>query len=126
MRKITSDENDDDFDLFEQTPDGKTIITQKDDFEQDYDFARKKYRKLVKDSNEAIELMMNVARDSEHPRAFEVLSNMLKQNAEIADRLIELQKSKKEIEGNGPGVTNNNLFIGSTTELQKFLKGKSE
>ena len=66
----------------------------KDDVDDDYDFARAKYYNLADKGDEAIELMMELARESEHPRAFEVLSNMMKQNAEIADRLMELQKKK--------------------------------
>ena len=68
------------------------------DVKDDYDYARSKYYNLAEKGDEAIELMLELARDSEHPRAFEVLSNMMKQNAEIADRLMELQKKKKEVE----------------------------
>jgi len=72
--------------------------------------------------------MLDLARESEHPRAFEVLSNMLKQNAEVADRLMELQKKKKEVRlidqkqlpGNG-NMTQNNVYVGSTTDLQRML-----
>ena len=67
------------------------------DVKDDYDFARAKYYSLAEKGDEAIELMLELARDSEHPRAFEVLSNMMKQNAEVADRLMELQKKKVAI-----------------------------
>lgn len=76
--------------------------------------------------------MMELARDSEHPRAFEVLSNMLKQNAEITDRLLENQKRRKDIEriDRQPmlpnNMTQNNVFVGSTTDLQKMLAKKFE
>lgn len=101
------------------------------DIKDDYEFARSQYYNLAEKGQEAIDLMMDLARESEHPRAFEVLATMLKQNSEITDKLMQLQKQKKEVERvddkvaqlNGP-VTNNNLFVGSTTELQKMLANK--
>lgn len=100
------------------------------DVKDDYDYARSKYYNLSEKGDEAIELMLELARDSEHPRAFEVLSNMMKQNAEIADRLMELQKKKKEVEKVDrdspmiPGMTQNNVFVGSTSDLQRKLLDK--
>ena len=103
----------------------------KDDVDDDYDFARSKYYNLAEKGDEAIELMMELARESEHPRAFEVLSNMMKQNAEIADRLMELQKKKKEVrlkDSKGlPGkLTQNNVYVGSSTDLQRMLLKKMD
>lgn len=105
----------------------------KDDIDDDYEYARAKYYNLADKGDEAIELMMELARESEHPRAFEVLSNMMKQNAEIADRLMELQKKKKEVQNiedtkalpNG-NITQNNVYVGSTTDLQRMLLKKME
>lgn len=103
------------------------------DIKDDYEFARSKYYELVEKGDEAIELMLDLARESEHPRAFEVLSTMIKQNAEIADRLMDLQKKKKEVkkvEASGvPGLvphqlTQNNVYVGSTTDLQRMLAAK--
>ena len=102
------------------------------DVKDDYDFARAKYYSLAEKCDEAIELMLELARDSEHPRAFEVLSNMMKQNAEVADRLMELQKKKKDVEKvdrdnpmlPGGGMTQNNVFVGSTSDLQRKLLDK--
>jgi hypothetical protein len=103
------------------------------DIKDDYEFARTKYYELVQKGDEAIELMLDLARESEHPRAFEVLSTMIKQNAEIADRLMDLQKKKKEVkkvEASGvPGLvphqlTQNNVYVGSTTDLQRMLAAK--
>tara|TARA_R110000782_G_scaffold33221_11_gene80392 strand:- start:397 stop:768 length:372 start_codon:yes stop_codon:yes gene_type:complete len=104
----------------------------KDDIQTDYDFAREQYQDLVKKGNDAIDLMMELVKDSESPRAFEVLSSMMKQNAEIADKLMTLQKDKKVIEKMGNDlpalldapVTNNNLFVGDTAALQQMLQGK--
>lgn len=102
----------------------------KEHIEDDYDFSRTQYYKLVEKGEEAIDLMMDLARESEHPRAFEVLAGMIKTNAEIADRLMELQKKKKAVEKeDGPktpqlGVTNNNLFVGSTKDLAKMIEDR--
>jgi hypothetical protein len=105
----------------------------KDDIDDDYEFARSKYYNLVEKGDEAIELMLELARESEHPRAFEVLSNMMKQNAEIADRLMDLQKKKKDVKAQANNqqalpnsMTQNNVFVGSTTDLQKMLAKKME
>jgi len=107
-------------------------MAKKDDIEEDYEFARKHYQDLVNKGNDAIEIMMDLVRDSETPKAFEVLSTMMKQNAEIADKLMQLQRNKKEVqkgESNLPAlldkpVTNNNLFVGDTAALQQMLQGK--
>jgi DNA-binding MarR family transcriptional regulator len=97
-----------------------------EEIQDDYDYARARYYNLTEKGDEAIDLMLDLARESEHPRAFEVLSNMLKQNAEIADRLMELQKKKKEVRlTDNPqlpnSMTQNNVYVGSTTELQRML-----
>ena len=103
------------------------------DIKDDYEFARSKYYELVQKGDEAIDLMLDLARESEHPRAFEVLSTMIKQNAEIADRLMDLQKKKKEVKKvDQSGVqgliphqlTQNNVYVGSTTDLQRMLAAK--
>lgn len=98
-----------------------------EEIQDDYDYARSRYYNLAEKGDEAIDLMLDLARESEHPRAFEVLSNMLKQNAEIADRLMELQKKKKEVrlvdnQKQLPNsMTQNNVYVGSTTDLQRML-----
>jgi lipopolysaccharide biosynthesis regulator YciM len=99
-----------------------------DDLDNDYIKIKKSLFDLSEQGDEAIELMMDVARESEHPRAFEVLGQLIKQNAEIGEKILKMHKTKKEVEkiDDSPaledkGVTNNNVFIGSTTELQKLL-----
>ena len=97
------------------------------EIQDDYEFSRETYRSLVTKSNDAIEHMLNLAAESEHPRAFEVLSNMLKNTADMTDKLMALQKAKKEVlqkmqqSTDKPAPTQNNLFLGSTTDLQKHL-----
>ena len=67
--------------------------------------------------------LAELARESEHPRAFEVLSNHLKSIGDITDKLMKLQKNKKELTQDDVKreITNNNVFVGSTTELQRML-----
>ena len=95
--------------------------------DQDYEDVRKQLFDLAEQGDEAIELMLDLARESEHPRAFEVLGQLIKNNAEIGEKILKLHKSKKEVDKedlpalrNDP--TNNNVFIGSTAELQKMLR----
>ena len=94
--------------------------------EQDVEYSRDKMKELIDQSCEAISNMMALASESEHPRAFEVLSNMIKHTSDMTQDLVKLQKTRKEItqEKGGPNstTTNNAIFVGSTTELQKILK----
>jgi len=100
------------------------------DIFDDYSYARAKYYNLAEKGDEAIDLMLDLARESEHPRAFEILSSMLKQNAEITDRLMDLQKKNKELRitdskanvTDPTTMTQNNVYVGSTTELQRMLQ----
>ena len=94
----------------------------------DYDYSRSTYYELIDKGKESLELMIEVARESEHPRAFEDLSGMIKNISDVNDKLMELNKKTKDItqEKDEPkAITNNNVFIGSTTDLQRLLK-KSE
>jgi hypothetical protein len=95
--------------------------------DQDYEDVRKQLFDLAGQGDEAIELMLELARESEHPRAFEVLGQLIKNNAEIGEKILKLHKSKKEVDKEDlPALsrdpTNNNVFIGSTAELQKMLR----
>ena len=93
------------------------------DLDKDYVHVRDSLYDLSEQGEEAIELMMELARESEHPRAFEVLGQLIKQKADINDKLMKLHKSNKEIkkvDALDP-ATNNNVFIGSTADLQKML-----
>ena len=110
----------------------KTEVSQTEivvDTEEDYIYTREKIKKLIGKAEESIDTMMMLAGDSEHPRAFEVLSGMFKTTTDMMDQLINLQKKRKELtqsdssknEGTG-STTNTAIFVGSTTELQKFLR----
>ena len=106
-----------------------------DHLQDDYESSRETYKELIDKGNEAIDLMMELARDSQHPRAFEVLATLLKTQADNNDKLLELQKRLKALKEpgkgsskNSPNVTNNNVFVGSTTDLQRFIldQGKNK
>jgi hypothetical protein len=98
-----------------------------DEKDRDFEFARQNYRELLLKGSEALEEMIEVARATEHPRAFEVLSGMMKNVSDINGNLLDLHKKKKEVDKEDkpelpPGsTTNNNVFVGSTSELQRFL-----
>jgi len=98
--------------------------------DNDYKYSRDTYYELVEKGKQSLELMIEVARESEHPRAFEVLSGMIKNISDVNDRLMDLNKKKKDIDKKEEvkkiANTTNNLFVGSTTELQKLLKNESE
>ena len=94
--------------------------------EQDYEYSRDTYYELIEKGRESLDLMIEVARESEHPRAFEVLSNMIKGIADVNDKLMDLNKKQKELtkeDKPAETTTNNNLVVGSTTELQRMLMG---
>lgn len=98
-----------------------------DNVNDDFKFVRQvQYNILVK-GEEALEEMMEVAKATEHPRAFEVLSGMMKNMADVSNNLLDLHKKRKDISKTdetpalaGP-TTNNNVFVGSTADLQKML-----
>lgn len=96
------------------------------DVQDDYEYSRRKYRELIDQSSEAMYGMAQLASESEHPRAYEVLSGMMKNIAEVTDKLMDLQKKKIDLSGQKPeqqkgSITNNNVFVGSTTDLQRML-----
>jgi hypothetical protein len=97
-----------------------------DAVDNDFEFARRTYYDLLVKGSEALEEMMEVARATEHPRAFEVLSGMMKNVADVNGNLLDLHKKKKEYHKEDkpkeiPQTTNNNLFVGSTSDLQRML-----
>jgi len=100
------------------------------DTEDDVEYSREKIKNLIDQSSEAIEQLMALASESEHPRAFEVLSNMIKDTSQMTQDLVKLQKIRKDItqekEKSKGDTTNNSIFVGSTTELQKFLRSDRE
>ena len=98
--------------------------------DNDYKYSRDTYYELVEKGKQSLELMIEVARESEHPRAFEVLSGMIKNISDVNDRLMDLNKKKKDLdrkeEIKNIAKTPNTLFVGSTAELQKILKNETD
>lgn len=103
-------------------------LQDKKEIKDDYEFSRETYRDLIKTGTLSLDVLAELARESEHPRAFEVLSKTIKDLADTTEKLMALQKSKKELNKEEKekeerrNVTNNNVFIGSTTELQRVLQ----
>ena len=98
-----------------------------DDVDADYKYQRDNFYNLIEKGQNAIEGILNVAKESDHPRGYEVAGNLIKQVAEVTEKLGELQekmKRLKEVPSNAPKNVTNALYVGSTAELQKLLKGK--
>ena len=96
----------------------------------DYEYARGSMISVIEKGNEALSDMLNVAQQSQQPRAYEVVATLLKTIADTNKDLLELQKKHKDIENmdgpQTPQTINNNLFVGSTAELQKLIKQQNE
>ena len=92
----------------------------------DYNYARENYYNLIERNQDAVEEMLEIAKQSEHPRAFEVVGQLIKSGLDANKELMALHKTKKElsIEKNSSVNVNNAVFVGSTAELQKLLKAK--
>ena len=100
-----------------------------DDIDADYKYQRDNFYNLIEKGQNAIEGILNVAKESDHPRGYEVAGNLIKQVAEVTEKLGDLQekmKKLKEVPNSAPKNVTNALFVGSTAELQKMLKGKSD
>ena len=96
-----------------------------DNVSDDYNYSRQTYYDLIEKGKESLDLMIEVARESEHPRAFEVLSGMIKNVSDVNDKLMDLNKKNKDISAEDIKKiekTTNNLFVGSTAELQRMLQ----
>ena len=110
----------------EKMPAPKPVI-KPSDVQDDYEFSRDTLKNLIATGMNSLDALAELARESEHPRAFEVLSKSIKDIGDVTDKLMSLQKATKDLttdkndnsaQGN---VTNNNVFLGSTTDLQRLL-----
>ena len=102
-----------------------TVIESTPQVDSDFEYARGNMIAAIEKGQEALSGILDVAGMSQHPRAYEVAASLLKAVTDANKDLLELQKRKKDLNGEipkAPGTVNNNLFVGSTTELQKFLK----
>ena len=101
-------------------------VTKVDEVKKDYDYTRGNLYSLIEKGQEAINGIMEVAGETASPRAYEVAGQLIKSVADTTDKLMDLQKKVKEVEEDTNkttnNVTNNALFVGSTSELSKMLK----
>tara|TARA_Y100000992_G_scaffold82600_1_gene52712 strand:- start:12 stop:452 length:441 start_codon:yes stop_codon:yes gene_type:complete len=104
----------------------KNIKSGKEDVTKDYEYSRAQLYSLVEKGQEAVDGALDVAQQSDSARAYEVAGQLIKHVADTADKLIDLQKKMKDIDevkdSKTTNVTNNSLFVGSTSDLQKMLK----
>ena len=98
-----------------------------EDVDNDYKYQRENFYNLIERGQDAIDGILDLARESEHPRTYEVAGQLIKNVAEVTEKLGDLQskmKKLKEVHKSAPKNVTNALFVGSTAELQKMLKGK--
>ena len=110
----------------------KPVIKKSDDedVKSDYEVSRAALHSLVMKGQQAVDGILDVAEASDHPRAYEVAGQLIKNVADTADKLIDLQKKMKDLDAedkkNTPSTVNNTMFVGSTADLQKMLKKQKE
>ena len=101
-----------------------------DDIKKDYDYTRGNLYSIIEKGQEALNGVLELAQESEMPRAYEVAGQLIKNVADATDKLLDLQKKLKDIEEEkqvkGPSTVNNALFVGSTAELTKLLKNQDK
>ena len=101
-----------------------------DDIKKDYDYTRGNLYSIIEKGQEAINGILELAQESEMPRAYEVAGQLIKNVADATDKLMDLQKKLKDVEeekqSRGPSNGTNALFVGSTAELAKLLKEKDK
>lgn len=110
--------------------DKPVTIHQSDAHNPDADYSRANYYNLIEKGNEALDGILEVARESQHPRAYEVAANMIKNLSDVTEKLMILQKQQQELQPKEPaGPTNitvdKAVFVGSTADLLKKLKNES-
>lgn len=111
--------------------DGVVVSPSNNKIEDDYDVTRNNLRILLQQGQEALQKSLDVAMQSEHPRAFEVVGNLMKQLADINQQLLDLHQQKQKLDepskaDKAKQVTNNAIFVGSTAELNKLIKNMSK
>ncbi len=106
-----------------------TITSTVNDVKKDYEYTRGNLYSLIEKGQEAINGILELAQESEMPRAYEVAGQLIKNVADATDKLMDLQKKLKDVEEEkqkGPTTVNNALFVGSTAELAKLLKQQTQ
>jgi hypothetical protein len=107
----------------------ENLVTSVEDIKKDYEYTRGNLYSLIEKGQEAINGILELAQESEMPRAYEVAGQLIKNVADATDKLMDLQKKLKDIEEEkqvrGPSNVTNALFVGSTAELSKLLKNQN-
>jgi uncharacterized membrane protein len=111
--------------------DGVIVSQSNNKIEDDYEVTRNNLRILLQQGQEALQKSLDVAMQSEHPRAFEVVGNLMKQLADINQQLLDLHQQKQKLDEPSKAekakqVTNNAIFVGSTAELNKLIKNMAK
>ena len=104
-------------------------LNESDDVDSDYKYQRENFYSLIERGQDAVEGILDLAKQSDHPRAYEVAGNLIKQVADVTEKVADLQtkmKKLKEVPNSAPKNVTNALFVGSTAELQKMLKKKDD
>ena len=108
------------------TPEQKPDRLTKTDIDKDYEYTRGNLYSIIEKGQEAINGILELAQESEMPRAYEVAGQLIKSVSDATDKLMDLQKKLKDVEeekvSKGPSTVNNSLFVGSTADLAKMLK----
>ena len=105
------------------------VVIPQANVETDFETGRGELYKLLEKGNEAIDGILSLAKEGEHPRAYEVAGQLIKTQSEVAQNLLDLQdklKKIKDVKELGPKNVTNALFVGSTTELQKMIKNNKD
>ena len=116
-----------DIDVPEKKEIAPSVTVGTTDLTTDYDFSRDQYHNLIEKGNDALEDVIVIAKEGESPRAFEVVTQLINSLSATTKELLVLQKTLKEVESSKAPVKNeNNLFVGSTKELQELLEMKKK
>jgi len=109
-----------------QIEDVPVVISTDNDVETDFNIARTNINSLLQKGNTAVDNLLNVAKETEHPRAYEVAANLIKTLADLNKDLLDIQKKRKELNNNKPTsektIIDKAVFIGSTTEMVKLIR----
>ena len=111
----------------EKKPEIKKVHSQEEQIQKDYEYTRGNLYSIIEKGQEAIDGILELAQELDSPRAYEVAGQLIKSVADSTDKLMDLQKKLKDVNKEEKGatptnVTNNAVFLGSTAELQKYLK----
>lgn len=104
------------------------LPTRKESMDSDYKYGRETLYNLVERGQDAIDGILDLCKETEHPRAYEVAGQLIKTVGDTAEKLLDLQKKIKDLENADGSIKtqHNHLYVGSTSELQKFLKNKNK